>query len=64
MLIDYVKNNKRKKVRKRMTEDKKQSIEVEYDEDLVKDAESIQTVFNEDSIEELNEEGQVIENAN
>ena len=46
-----------------MTEDKKQIIEVEYDEDLVKDTESIQTVFNEDSIEELNEEGQVIENA-
>lgn len=47
-----------------MTEDKKQIIEVEYDEDLVKDTESIQTVFNGDSIEELNEEGQVIENAN
>ena len=47
-----------------MTEDKKQIIEVEYDEDLVKDTESIQTVFNEASIEELNEEGQVIENAN
>ena len=46
-----------------MTEDKKQIIEVEYDEDLVKDTESIQTVFNEYSIEELNEEGQVIENA-
>lgn len=47
-----------------MTEDKKQIIEVEYDEDLVKDTESVQTVFNEDSIEKLNEEGQVIENAN
>ena len=47
-----------------MTEDKKQIIEVEYDEYLVKDTESVQTVFNEDSIENLNEEGQVIENAN
>ena len=47
-----------------MTEDKKQLIEVEYDADLVKDTESVQTVFNEDSIENLNEEGQVIENAN
>ena len=47
-----------------MTEDKKQIIEVEYDESLVKDTESIQTTFNEDSIENLNEEGQVIENAN
>lgn len=47
-----------------MTEDKKQIIEVEYDEDLVKDTESVQTVFNEESIENLNEEGQVIENAN
>ena len=47
-----------------MTENEKQIIEVEYDEDLVKDTESIQTVFNEDSIENLNEEGQVIENAN
>lgn len=47
-----------------MTEDKNQIIEVEYNEDLVKDTESIQTVVNEDSIENLNEEGQVIENAN
>lgn len=42
----------------------KQIIEVEYNKELVEDTQSIQNTFNEDSIEQLNEEGQVIENAN
>lgn len=42
----------------------KQIIEVEYNKELVEDTQSIQSTFNEDSIEQLNEEGQVIENAN
>lgn len=44
--------------------EEKQIIEVDYDEEILKDTESVQTVFNNDSLEELNEEGQVIENAN
>lgn len=44
--------------------EEKQIIEVDYDEEILKDTDSVQTVFNNDSLEELNEEGQVIENAN